>query len=186
MSVSVPNPMFWMGLWGSWNEVSTAGSQPFTWVAWVRLSVRYTYRIYPFETSEFSDHVSGVCICVYVSLQSRRTWRRFWPSSGRTAATPSTSRRAWSCAVCVCSAGRCSRPDARARRRCPTSACSARTTARRLSSTPTTSSRSVPLDDDGVDWVEECRTVVCTMVHCAAFQDRLTCQVQIECVEESV
>ena len=28
-------------------------SQPFTWVAWVKISVCFTYRIYPFETFEF-------------------------------------------------------------------------------------------------------------------------------------
>ena len=31
----------------------SAGNQPFTWVAWVKISVCFTYRIYPFETFEF-------------------------------------------------------------------------------------------------------------------------------------
>ena len=33
-------------------------NQPFTWVAWVKLSVCFTYRIYPFETFEF------FCSCI--------------------------------------------------------------------------------------------------------------------------
>ena len=38
--------------------VETAGSQPFTWVAWVKISVFFTYRIYPFETFDF------FCSCI--------------------------------------------------------------------------------------------------------------------------
>ena len=39
--------------------MQTAGSQPFAWVAWVKISVCFTYRIYPFETFEF------FCSCRY-------------------------------------------------------------------------------------------------------------------------
>ena len=35
-----------------------AGSQPFTWVAWVKISVCFTYRVYPFETFDF------FCSCI--------------------------------------------------------------------------------------------------------------------------
>ena len=38
--------------------MKTAGSQPFSWVAWVKISVCFTYRIYPFETFE------SICSCI--------------------------------------------------------------------------------------------------------------------------
>ena len=39
------------------------GSQPFTWVAWVKISVCFTYRIYPFETFEFfCSCIQGHCV----------------------------------------------------------------------------------------------------------------------------
>ena len=38
--------------WLMW-LILMAGSRPFTWVKWVKISVCYTYRIYPFETFDF-------------------------------------------------------------------------------------------------------------------------------------
>ena len=43
--------------------MQTAGSQPLTWVAWVKISVCFTYRIHPFETFEFfCSCIRGQCM----------------------------------------------------------------------------------------------------------------------------
>ena len=49
-----------------------AGNQPFTWVAWVKISVCFTYRIYPFETFEY------FCSCIrghWVGNRPQHTYR---------------------------------------------------------------------------------------------------------------
>ena len=61
----------------------TAGSQSFTRVAWVKISVCFTYRIYPFETFEF------FCSCI------RGRWAAgaasaaalLWPDTRRSSAS---------------------------------------------------------------------------------------------------
>ena len=47
------------------HELHESGSQPFTWVVWVKICVCFTYRIYPFETFEF--------FCSCIRSQYRRT-----------------------------------------------------------------------------------------------------------------
>ena len=54
-----------------WYEqlMPTAGSQPLTWVAWVKISVCFTYRMNPFETFEFfCSCIRGHCIELCPSL----------------------------------------------------------------------------------------------------------------------
>ena len=56
----------------------TAGSQRFTWVAWVKISVCFTYRIYSFETFEF------FCSCIRGQWCSARLARSMGlPPGGR-------------------------------------------------------------------------------------------------------
>ena len=83
----------------------TAGSQPFTWVAWVKISVCVTYRIYPFETFEF--------FCSCIRRQCEGGARQYTRSVGRARSNRSMYRmyegrsrsfsrrvkgRSWSCA----------------------------------------------------------------------------------------
>ena len=96
----------------------TAGSQPFTWVAWVKISVCFTYRIHPFETFEFlcscirgrcavlrrSDIAAaalGRCRWRRCGVRRWRCWRSWRPSTGtwtctsRTRSWPATGSASW-------------------------------------------------------------------------------------------
>ena len=105
----------------------TAGNQPFTWVAWVKISVCFTYRIYPFETFKF------FCSCIQgLSLSFRRAgeergtvaapvWRRRPAPYDAGRAGCVRSRPAVPAALCSLPAAATPRPlaDASATYRCP-------------------------------------------------------------------
>ena len=45
-----------------------------------KISVYFTYRTYPFETFEFSAHISGVAMCERFVSDSWRTWQSDSPA----------------------------------------------------------------------------------------------------------